>query len=159
MALGDIITYETGVGASGSVSYQPATGVAILVTSVVGSNVDIYLYNGANHAYHGPSANAKTFITDSVYIRAINATSSAGALALTGIQVRGSTVKIGDKILTGKALEQYRESELEKLKSMVGKATVTEIIGGKQVTLVLKKVEDYRGPLGDLIAYVLFWEP
>lgn len=159
MALGDIINYVVGLLPGGAVSYQPAAGAAIMVTSISGHNVDAYLYNGSTAAYLPQSVNAKVFITNSIYLRFVNGTSSNGAIGLTGIQVKGSTIKVGDNILTGKALAQYRESELEKLKSMVGKTTITEVIGGKQVNLVLKKVEDHRGPLGDLIGYVLYWEP
>jgi hypothetical protein len=158
MAVGDVIT----VVATGTtvVTYQPAVGVEVVLrglhTNYASSSCWVAVTDGTTD-YKANVANVGFYqcfigLTNTLYLR-MTAGGSSYFLVVSGMQTKGSAVKVGNKVLTGDELKAYREEWLANRKKelVVGKTTTTITLpNGSTKTLVLKEIREDRDDLGDL---------
>jgi len=110
MAVGDAITAIVSVPAGGSVTYQPAAGVEVMIVATQVSDINTYFYitDGTNDIVLNPSQNVygvgrvasgasgeyrvgaeRVFITNSIYLKIVNYnTANAYNAAYSGIQTK-----------------------------------------------------------------------
>jgi hypothetical protein len=167
MAVGDLIQVKA---ASGTVTYQPAPGVEVVFkgveTGTANTSASKYgLTDGTtNYAFSPiPQTHMQIFTaaTNSLYV--ILYSYGAGyEVVLSGIQTKGSALKVGDKVLTGKELSEYREqwlsNRVRRLK--IGESTI-EVVNpkGEKELHVLQEIIEDRDSLGELRGLICIYQP
>jgi len=104
MAIGDVVGAITQIADAGSMTFQPAAGVEVIITSVgynantSPANTGFGMYDGSNYVEGqlagtmilpstGLNGQVKIFVTNSVYLRARNDSGGALNFQYTGITI------------------------------------------------------------------------
>jgi hypothetical protein len=167
MAVGDLIQVYV---VSGTVTYQPAPGVEVVFrgaeTGTENSTYSRYgLTDGTKtYAYASiPQTHMQIFTaaTNSLYV-ILYSYGSGYEVVLSGIQTKGTALKVGDKVLTGEELSKYREKWLSKRKSelKIGETTI-EVVNpdGEKELHVLQEIIEDRDSLGELRGLICIYQP
>jgi hypothetical protein len=105
MAVGDAITQIASVAAGGSMTYQPAAGVEVMVTDLItgasktsiqaaitdGTNDALFwdlIYDGTSLVNVQPSRQVKLFLTNTYYLKLTNNLATAAVVGFSGIQTK-----------------------------------------------------------------------
>jgi len=99
MARGDVVSQEAEVPAGAELTYQPAAGVEVLIREVGSSEwlctvpdrypaITVFLGDAIFRDQHKPEAPLHLFVTNSLYLRIRNQSTTSERLAFCGIQTK-----------------------------------------------------------------------
>jgi len=101
MAVGDVVSGISSIGAGSALTYQPSAGVEVIITGIgfddyFAAAMKVQLYDGTNTTglFQGANANRpensqnKILLTNSIYLRIYNGDTSPHNLGYCGVQTK-----------------------------------------------------------------------
>lgn len=159
MGVGDLLTQEISIPASGSTVFQPAVGVEYIVFAM--NNND-----ATNVANCIKTANTQIIVSDvdynrygisnSMYLIFTNGATAVRYAIIMGIQTKGSSAYIDGKVLRDKELMEYRMKQLNELKDNIGKQKIkASFKDGNVRELTMSDVKPVYDSIGTLVAMII----
>jgi len=167
MGAGDVLILAWSVSAAGAITFQPSAGTEFMITQLICS----YIANTATYVAitdgttdvkipisNGEKLSLRVGITNSKYLK-FNATAAGEAIIISGMQTKGSAVKMNGKVLKDEELDELREKWLARRKAAIGVEKIKVTLTDKVVDAVLSEVREDRDDLGKLRGVVCFYAP